>query len=222
MSSFGVKQSKTILVIVSIALLVFAGFRYSAAKERLRAHKWTLFEQSITLTPGEDISTSLAPDASADYQVKVKFVAMGDAEHSPQFLCDLGWVDGEDQKCPKKSPDLAVNWTVVDSSGKLVSDAMPTPQANSLGDRFGDVLLGRFSARSGSEYRLKATVVSSSIALRNYRPSLVVRLDPMRFKNAVASAQLNALVALLSVVLAVCLFSVFTYLWWHDRKKQVC
>lgn len=209
---------KMIILALGVSLLVFAADRYTEAKRRMRSHKWTLHEERIGLIPAERISIELRPDANADYLVAAKFVSPSVGQPSEQFLCDIGWSFGDDAVCVNTEIELSVDWLVRDASGIVVALADVVPRAGTLGSRHGTVYLGKFPAKAGALYRLEATTKKSSARLSSYEPTLVVRVDPMRFKNAVASSQMNAAISIVASVVGGGLLVLVGFLAWRQRR----
>ena len=212
------RMRNIIILALGVSLLVFAVNRYTAAKRQMQSHQWTLHEERIGLIPAERISVELRPDASADYLIAAKFVSSSVDQPSEQFLCDIGWSFGDDAVCVNKEIELSVDWLVRDASGLVVARADVAPRAGTLGSRHGTVYLGKFPARAGALYRLEATTKRSSARLRSYEPTLVVRIDPMRFKNAVASSQMKAVIAIVASVVGGGLLVLVGFLSWRQRR----
>ncbi len=207
-----------ILLALGVSFLVFAVDRYTEAKTRMRSHQWTLHQERIGLVPAEHFSIELRPDANADYLVAAKFVSPSAGKPSDQFLCDIGWSFGDDAVCVNNEIELSVDWLVRDASGLVVARADATPRAGTLGSQHGTVYLGKFPAKAGALYRLEATTKKSSARLRSYQPTLEVRIDPMRFKNAVASSQMNAAIAIVASVVGGGLIVLVGVLSWRQRR----
>lgn len=207
-----------IVLVLGISILVFAADRYMEAKRRMHSHQWTLHTERVGLIPAERMSIELRPDANADYLVTAKFVSPSVGQPSEQFLCDIGWSFGDDAACVNKEIELSVDWLVRDASGLVVARADVAPRAGTLGSRHGTVYLGKFPAKAGALYRLEATTKNSSARLRSYQPTLEVRIDPMRFKNAVASSQVNAAIAIVTGVVGSGLLVLVGFLTWRQRR----
>jgi hypothetical protein len=201
-------------------MLVFAPTRYFAAKAHLRAHKWTLVSQPVSLMQQERIEAGLRTDATARYVISLAFKAPAEGPKRDQFECEIGWSRGDDDGCQIRPTDLNVRWAVRDGQNRLVARTDMGPRAGSLGKDHGSVFLGDFDAVSGQQYALEMTVNSASARLREYQPKLTVSIEPMLYKRAVVSAQLNAFAGLASLVLGAALVSISGILWWRKGNQD--
>ena len=93
--------------------------------------------------------------------------------------------------------------------------------ASALGQGYGDVPIGTFAGIAGQSLELDVNIDAAGAALRALQLTITARLEPMRFKNAFASAQLNMLIGAVALVIAVLLLAFSGYVCVKSRKRAL-
>lgn len=213
------RQNAFLTLVAALLVAVFAGTRYMRAKAHLHQHQWTLLSLPMKLVPGERITATVNPDATADYDIRVRLRWPDGGESAPgAFRCDSGANAIDGATCPRFDPPLQIAISAKAPGGLNIAQQSPTTEICSSGRGHSELCVGSFRGTVGQPVQVLATVDGSGAMIRNFRPELVVRLEPMRFKQAFASAQIDLLLGLASASVAACLAGLSAWFFAHSRR----
>lgn len=148
---------------------------------------WTPMGARVDMKAGEVVDQTFETDRTGTYWVMLRVWREGVEFEEMEAALGASWWSSTDDKGPILAP-----WTIESDGEPWATGSGQGSQGRcySSADDIG-VSLGSFEGEKGRKFRIRAEVKRTMEPLRKVRTDLLVRADPMYFKNALVGAAIR-------------------------------